>query len=170
MLYLRYLYSLILFCHKWIKQSISKVTVERVFLNIVPTYSGHMINLPMKFIVKDANAAKCEKNVTCGEFFNDWRGNTKLIINLFCFGPFRSDHPAYFWAVFYILPSCPAFLGGPIWRNPRINIFPQRNLEELYIFWRTSENRNVVGHRNFVFWRTEYGKVPILRTLILLKQ
>ena len=31
-------------------------------------------------------------------------------------------------------------------------------------------NRNIVGHGNFVFSRTEYGKVPILRTPILLKQ
>ena len=29
-----------------------------------------------------------------------------------------------------------------------------------YIFCRILENRNIVGHRNFVFWRTEYGKVP----------
>ena len=28
----------------------------------------------------------------------------------------------------------------------------------------------IVGHGNFVFWRTEYGKDPIQRTLVLLKQ
>ena len=42
--------------------------------------------------------------------------------------------------------------------------------KKLYIFWRTPENRNIVGNGNFLFWRTDYGKVPILRTLILLKK
>ena len=55
-------------------------------------------------------------------------------------------------------------------RDTKIGLSSWRNLEKLYIFWRISENRNIVGHENFVFWRTEYGKVTILRILILLKQ
>ena len=45
------------------------------------------------------------------------------------------------------------FLGGgcPIWRNTEIGLFSQRNSEKLYIFWRTFENRNIVGHGHFVF-------------------
>ena len=42
--------------------------------------------------------------------------------------------------------------------------------ENIKHFWGISENRTVVGHGNFMFLRAEYGKVPILQTLILLKQ
>ena len=43
----------------------------------------------------------------------------------------------------------------------------QRNLEILDTFWRIYENRIIVGHGHYMFLRTEYGKVLILRALIL---
>ena len=60
--------------------------------------------------------------------------------------------------------------GDPIGRNTEIGLFSQENSDKLHIFLRIPENRNTLGHRNFVFWRTEYDKVTILQTLILLKQ
>ena len=32
-----------------------------------------------------------------------------------------------------------------------ISLIFQQNSEELYIFWRISENRNIVAHGNFIF-------------------
>ena len=77
----------------------------------------------------------------------------------------QSDSLHYIFAYKFKL-----FTRSPIWRNTKIGLLSQRNSEKLYIFWRTSENRNIVGHGNFAFWMNEYGKAPILRTLILLKQ
>ena len=43
-----------------------------------------------------------------------------------------------------------------------------KEFEKLDIFLRNVESRNIVGHRHFVFLRTENSKASILRTLILL--
>ena len=37
-------------------------------------------------------------------------------------------------------------------------LFFQRNSEKLHTFWRISENRNIVRHRNLEFRKREYGK------------
>ena len=37
----------------------------------------------MKFVIKNANAAKCRKNVKCGHFCSNARGKAKLMINFF---------------------------------------------------------------------------------------
>ena len=47
---------------------------------------------------------------------------------------------------------------GPIWRHAKIGLIFQRNSEILNTFWRISENRTIVGHGNFAFLTTEYGK------------
>ena len=57
-----------------------------------------------------------------------------------------------------------------IWRNTEIGLIFQRNSEILNTLWRISENRPIVEYGNFMFLRTEYGKVPILRTFVSLKQ
>ena len=43
------------------------------------------------------------------------------------------------------------FWGVPTWQNTKIGIFSQRNSEKLYIFWQTSENRNINGRRIYPF-------------------
>ena len=58
--------------------------------------------------------------------------------------------------------------GVPIWRNREIGLFVRQSSEKLHVFWRISENRNIVGQETFVFSRNKYGKVQTLRTLISL--
>ena len=43
--------------------------------------------------------------------------------------------------------------GGPILRNTEIGLISQRNSEKFHIFWRISENWNVLGHENFDYYR-----------------
>ena len=58
-----------------------------------------------------------------------------------------------------------------MWQNTEIGLFSQWNSEKIgYVYWQILENSNIVGHGNFVFWRTENSKVPILQTLILLTE
>ena len=38
--------------------------------------------------------------------------------------------------------------GGSYIADTEIGLFSQRNWDKLYIFWLTSENRNIVGHGN----------------------
>ena len=74
------------------------------------------------------------------------------------------------WQVLGWFTRRPPREGVPKRRKTEICLFSSRNWANLYIFWLTLENRNIVGHGYFVIYRTEYGKVLILQTLILLKQ
>ena len=44
---------------------------------------------------------------------------------------------------------------GPIWRHAKIGLIFQRNSEVLNTFWRISENRTIVGHRNICISKKE---------------
>ena len=59
--------------------------------------------------------------------------------------------------------------GDPIRRDTEIGLFSKRNLENFYISILYLIILYIVRHEKFVFERTEYGKVPILQILTLLK-
>ena len=53
------------------------------FLDKVTTYTGCIIHLLMKFIIKVQTRQNMGKKVKCGDTIIDVRGNAKLMINFF---------------------------------------------------------------------------------------
>ena len=49
--------------------------------------------------------------------------------------------------------------GGPNWRNTEIGLFSRRNSENCIYIGGFQENRNIVKHENFEFWRMECVKI-----------